>query len=197
MAEKDGYSQKIILIGDGGTGKTSLVNQFVHRKFTGIYKTTVGVDITPYQVSVKDTGEYIRFILWDMSGQKHFARFRSRFYSGTSGAIIVYDLTNATSYRNVQTWVKECYDNCNRKIPIVIVGNKADLEELQIRHTKPPMSESGFPSLITSAKTYLNVKKSFFTLFEAIAKKSLVKKPDITTETTHVSYESQLDSEEK
>lgn len=197
MTEKDGYSQKIILIGDGGAGKTSLVNQFVHRKFSGIYKTTIGVDITPYQVNAEDTGENIRFILWDMSGQTHFARFRSRFYSGTSGAIIVYDLTNTTSYRNVQTWVKECYDNCNRKIPIVIVGNKADLNELKIRHTKPPMSESGFPSLITSAKTNLNVKTAFFTLFEAITKKTVTKKTDQTAKTTHVSYESQLDSEEK
>ena len=57
--EKSDYSLKIILIGDGGSGKTSLVNQFVHRKFSNIYKTTIGVDITPYKTTVKETGEYV------------------------------------------------------------------------------------------------------------------------------------------
>ena len=128
--EKSDYSLKIILIGDGGSGKTSLVNQFVHRKFSNIYKTTIGVDITPYKTTVKETGEYVRFVLWDMSGQTHFEKFRARFYAGSSGAIIVYDLTNAMSYRNVTQWIKECHDSCNKAIPITLVGNKADLDEI-------------------------------------------------------------------
>jgi small GTP-binding protein len=197
MVEKDGYSRKIILIGDGGVGKTSLVNQFVHKKFSSLFKTTIGVDITPYQVNVEKTGVSIRFMLWDLSGQRVFARFRSRFYAGTSGAIIVYDLANAPSYRNVPTWVKECHDNCNRKVPVIIVGNKADLKELQIRHTKPPMSESGYPSIITSAKTNLNVDEAFFSLFETIVNEKLTKKPDQSIKTTHVSYDTTLDSGEE
>ncbi|MFX0087909.1 MAG: Rab family GTPase [Candidatus Hodarchaeota archaeon] len=194
MTEKDGYSLKIILIGDGGAGKTSLINQFVHKKFSSIYKTTIGVDITPYQVDVEKSGESIRFMLWDLSGQRHFARFRSRFYAGTSGALVVYDLTNAPSYLNVPIWVKECHDNTSRKVPVIIVGNKADLTDLQIHQTKPPMSESGYPSLVTSAKTNLNVDEAFFVLFEKIVDRKLVKKPDQSIKTTHVSYDPSLDS---
>ncbi len=181
------YSVKIILIGDGGTGKTSLVNQFVHRKFSSIYKTTIGVDITPCQTFVKETGENVRFVLWDMSGQTHFAKFRTRFYTGTSGALVVYDLTNATSYRNVLSWVKECHNSCNKAVPITLVGNKADLDELQILHTQPPLPE--YPMVITSAKNSWNVDKAFFSLFETITGKNLVKKEEQLAETTHVPFE--------
>ncbi|MFW9904972.1 MAG: Rab family GTPase [Candidatus Thorarchaeota archaeon] len=184
--EKTDYSLKVILIGDGGTGKTSLVNQFVHRKFTSIYKTTIGVDITPYKTAVKETGENARFVLWDMSGQTHFEKFRSRFYTGSSGALVVYDLTNAQSYRNVGQWIKECQNSCNKAIPITLVGNKADLDELQILHAKPPMLD--YPTVITSAKNNWNVEKAFFSLFERILGHSLVKQEVQEEETTHLSF---------
>ncbi len=190
MTQKNGYSRKIILIGDGGAGKTSLVNQFVHRKFSSIYKTTIGVDITPYQASVEETGENVRFVLWDMSGQTHFARFRSRFYTGTSGALVVYDLTNAASYRNIQNWIKECHDSCKRKIPIILIGNKADLDELQMIQKKPPASETGYPTIIASAKKDWNVDKAFFYLFDKIVPKPLKKMLNQSTKTTHLSYKS-------
>ena len=185
-AEKTDYSLKVILIGDGGTGKTSLVNQFVHRKFSSIYKTTIGVDITPYKTAVKETGESVRFVLWDMSGQTHFEKFRSRFYTGSSGALIVYDLTNAMSYRNVMQWIKECHNSCNKAIPITLVGNKADLDELQILHAKPPMPD--YPTVIASAKNNWNVEKAFFSLFETILGQNLVKEEEQEAETTHLSF---------
>ncbi len=184
--ERTDYSMKIILIGDGGTGKTSLVNQFVHRKFSSIYKTTIGVDITPYETTVKETGENVRFVLWDMSGQTHFEKFRSRFYTGTSGAIVVYDLTNAVSYRNVTQWIKECHNSCNKAVPVTLVGNKADLDELQILHAKPPIPD--YPTIITSAKNNWNVEKVFFSLFETILGQNLEKKEDQEVETTHLSF---------
>lgn len=192
--EKEGFSVKVILIGDGGTGKTSLVNRFVHRKFSRLYKTTIGVDITPYQASLKDTGELVRFVLWDMSGQTHFERFRARFYTGTSGALVVYDLTSASSYRNVQSWIKECTNNCRKTVPMLIVGNKADLEDLRIQHTRPFSSESSLPTINTSAKENWNVDKAFFSLFEAIVGKSLERIKELKPITAHVSYESENNS---
>lgn len=186
MEEKTEYSLKVILIGDGGTGKTSLVNQFVHRKFSSIYKTTIGVDITPYETTVKETGENVRFVLWDMSGQTHFEKFRSRFFTGSSGALIVFDLTNVKSYRNIAQWIKECHNSCNKTIPITLVGNKADLDELQILHAKPSMPE--YPTVITSAKNNWNVEKAFFSLFESILGQNLEKKEDQEAETTHLSF---------
>ncbi|MHA1973037.1 MAG: GTP-binding protein [Candidatus Hodarchaeales archaeon] len=184
--ENKSRALKIVLVGDGGTGKTSLVNQFVHKKFSSIYKTTIGVDITPYIVTEeKNPSNSIRFVLWDMSGQTHFERFRTKFYSGTSGAILVYDLTSASSYRNVERWIKELHEHC-RKIPIIIAGNKADLDELQIMHNTPPVK--GFPQVITSAKKNWNVDKTFLSLFETIVKKKLIKHKEQELKTTHVSY---------
>jgi small GTP-binding protein len=191
---KEGYSVKVILIGDGGTGKTSLVNRFVHRKFSRLYKTTIGVDITPLRARIKDTGEVIRFVLWDMSGQTHFERFRTRFYTGTSGALVVYDLTSANSYRTIPSWIKECNDNCRKIVPKIIVGNKADLKDLIIKQTRPPSSEPNIPTITTSAKENWNVDETFLSLFETITGKSLEKIEDHEPVTTHVSYNSKNDS---
>ncbi|MFX0170409.1 MAG: Rab family GTPase [Candidatus Hodarchaeota archaeon] len=191
---KEGYSVKVILIGDGGTGKTSLVNRFVHRKFSRLYKTTIGVDITPCRARIKDTGEVIRFVLWDMSGQTHFERFRTRFYTGTSGALVVYDLTSANSYRTIPSWIKECNDNCRKIVPKMIVGNKADLKDLIIKQTRPPSSELKIPTTTTSAKENWNVDEVFLSLFEVITGKSLEKIEDHEPVTTHVSYDSKNDS---
>ena len=181
-----GKSLKIILIGDGGAGKTSLVNRFVHKTFSSIYKTTIGVDISPFNAITTKSKKSIRFVLWDMSGQTHFKRFRSRFYSGTSGAIIVFDLTNASSYRNVQTWVKECLDNIHKSIPMIILGNKADLTELLIIH--PRSDYPNIPLFRTSAKNGENVEKAFLSLFEAVIRESLEKERLLAEQSTHIPY---------
>lgn len=184
----NGKSLKVIIIGDGGAGKTSLVNRFIHRKFSSIYKTTIGVDISPFNTVTKSPQEKsIRFVLWDMSGQSHFKRFRSRFYSGTSGAIVVYDLTNATSYRNVPAWLKECQENIRKPIPIMIIGNKSDLTELRIE--TPRSMEHGFPVHYTSAKSGDEVDKSFMSLFEEIVEEPLDKVESGPSKTTHISYD--------
>jgi small GTP-binding protein len=181
-----GKSLKVILIGDGGAGKTSLVNRFIHKTFSSIYKTTIGVDISPFNTVSVNSKKSIRFVLWDMSGQTHFKRFRSRFYSGTSGAIIVYDLTNASSYRNVQTWVKECQDNIHKPIPMIILGNKADLNELLIDH--PRSDHPNIETYTTSAKNGENVKKAFFSLFESIIGEKLEKEDLPAEKSTHIPY---------
>ena len=181
-----GKSLKVILIGDGGAGKTSLVNRFIHKSFSSIYKTTIGVDISPFNTITAKTKKTIRFVLWDMSGQTHFKRFRARFYSGTSGAIIVYDLTNASSYRNVQAWVKECQDNIHKPVPMIILGNKADLNELLIDH--PRSDYPNIPFFQTSAKNGNNVDKAFFSLFESVVGEKLEKEDLSVEKSTHIPY---------
>ncbi|MHA2054936.1 MAG: Rab family GTPase [Candidatus Hodarchaeales archaeon] len=188
-ASSNSKSLKVIIIGDGGTGKTSLVNRFIHRKFSSIYKTTIGVDISPFNTVTKGPQEKsIRFVLWDMSGQTHFKRFRTRFYSGTSGAIVVYDLTKVTSYRNVNSWIKECQENVRKPIPIIIIGNKSDLTELRVE--TPRSMEHGFPVYNTSAKNGTEVDNSFMSLFEEIVEEPLEKIDDEPRKTTHISYDS-------
>lgn len=191
---QESKSLKVILIGDGGTGKTSLANRFIHKKFSSIYKTTIGVDISPFNTVSKRTQKPIRFVLWDLSGQTHFKRFRTRFYSGTSGAIVVYDLSNASSYRNVQSWIKECQDNIHKPIPTVLLGNKSDLSDLVVE--RPRSEYPDIPNFLTSAKTGENVEAAFFSLFEAITEEPLEKGKQQVEKTTHVSYNNE-DSSKK
>ena len=169
---QESKSLKVILIGDGGTGKTSLANRFIHKTFSSIYKTTIGVDISPFNTVARRTQRPIRFVLWDMSGQTHFKRFRARFYSGTSGAIVVYDLSNAQSYRNVQSWIKECHDNIHKPIPLILLGNKSDLTDQRAIPTErgkelsTKIKASHF--IETSAKFGENIEEAFSLLVNQI-----------------------------
>ena len=85
--------KKILLLGDGAVGKTSLVHRFGEGVFEERYKATIGVDIFSKSVTT-DSGSAIELQLWDLSGQAHFSAVRSKFYNKADGALLVFDLTN-------------------------------------------------------------------------------------------------------
>jgi len=162
---------KIVLIGDGGVGKTTLRRRWMGEGFITSYILTVGADfavktlITPY-------GHEVKFQIWDLGGQPHFKEVRKTFYAGTTGALVVYDVTNRKSYNNVFGWIEEMLKHVNKKIPIVLVGNKIDLRnntpdaittEEGIKLRRKIIEKYGLKVLFieTSAKTGENVDKAF------------------------------------
>ena len=123
---------KILLLGDGAVGKTSLILNFVHGMFRESYKATIGIDIYRKEIylsSIKKTYADIKFFLqlWDISGQKSFELIRKKFYGGAAGSIIVFDKTNPKSFENVNMWKDELKEYCDKEVPFVIAGNKSDL----------------------------------------------------------------------
>ncbi|TFF90576.1 MAG: GTP-binding protein [Promethearchaeota archaeon] len=125
------YRFKFIIIGDHEVGKTSIVRRFVENKFTKDYRATIGLNIMSHKYEFY--GNQIQFSLWDIGAQSFFKRFRKTYYTGAQAAFIVFDVTNRESFENIQTW----YDEVNqfldlKKLPIVIVGNKVDLENQRI-----------------------------------------------------------------
>ncbi len=121
MAQK---SRKILLLGDGAVGKTSLVRRFVEQRFDDEYIATIGVNVK--KKSLPDLG--VKLMLWDMYGQKMNKDLHSSHYSGADGAIIVYDLTRYDTFLNLASWINEVF-SVTGKIPFVILGNKLDLIE--------------------------------------------------------------------
>ena len=97
--------KKILLLGDGAVGKTSLVHRFVEGVFKEQYKATIGVDI--FQKVVNTPAGECELQIWDLSGQSHFSAVRSKFYSKAEGALLVFDLTNADTFNNLESWVSE------------------------------------------------------------------------------------------
>ncbi len=125
---KDMVLSKIIMLGDAAVGKTSLVNRFVHRHFKGSYRATLGLDLMFRDVRIHEKAT-VRLQLWDVAGQAQFRSMRKRFYTGTAGAVLVFDVTRPNTFQNLDSWVKELKENVG-DIPIAMVGNKADLTNM-------------------------------------------------------------------
>lgn len=124
-------SSKVIVLGDGAVGKTSIVHRYVTDKFQKRYTATIGVDILNKTVKIsKDVSEYeVNLNLWDIGGQDSFKLVRGKFYKQAIAALLIFDLTNKKSFDNLNEWVKEALSNVEQQIPFVMVGNKLDLTD--------------------------------------------------------------------
>jgi len=129
---------KLVLLGDPGVGKTSLISQFVHARFRHSYQLTVGLDISSKQVQLDD-GRTVTLSINDIGGQARFAAIRHMFFKGAHLAMFVYDVTRAETLENIQDpWFKELMEFCHQPdstksaIKAILVGNKTDLEDYRM-----------------------------------------------------------------
>uniref|UniRef100_A0A8C6PJH6 RAB35, member RAS onco family n=1 Tax=Nothobranchius furzeri TaxID=105023 RepID=A0A8C6PJH6_NOTFU len=111
MARDYDYLFKLLIIGDSGVGKSSLLLRFADNTFSGSYITTIGVDFKIRTVELN--GEKVKLQIWDTAGQERFRTITSTYYRGTHGVIVVYDVTSAESFVNVKRWLHEINQNCD------------------------------------------------------------------------------------
>jgi len=159
---------KIVLAGDEGVGKTSLINRFVKGYFTEDYKATIGVNIYTKQLVINNNAE-ANLQIWDVAGQTSFRKFRQRFFSGARGAFLVFDLTVPKSLDSLHaSWIEDIQNNAG-EIPLILIGNKVDLRESITVSRQDIMEFLKHHSLvedhfITSALTGENVENAFHKL---------------------------------
>ncbi|AYU78017.1 rab7 GTP binding protein, putative [Leishmania donovani] len=117
---------KIIILGDSGVGKTSLMHQYVNHIFDNRYKATIGADFLSKDVEVN--GRVVTLQIWDTAGQERFQSLGSAFYRGADACILVFDVTQQESFAHVGSWLEEFSIQAGRR-DSVLVGNKTDLED--------------------------------------------------------------------
>ncbi len=165
------YSYKVIAIGDSATGKTAIKVRFSDNYFKKDLKTTLGVDFGSKTITCEydgvdslfsDTYRFqVKMNIWDAAGQKHYDKIRPMYYRGAKGALLVYDVNNPISFKNLKSWLKELKENTNEKIPVILIGNKIDLErKVPIEKAKTYAESHGFDFIETSAKTGANVQEA-------------------------------------
>lgn len=172
---------KIVLIGDGGVGKTAIRERYLGRGFKAQYLLTIGADFAMRDDTI--SGESIRYQIWDLAGQQRFDAVREVYYKGSVGALLVYDVTRPDSYFNTPKWINELWTNNGRgRVPIVVVANKIDMRELSDDTVSPEQGRvftdrltkltkpEGFDChyIETSAKTGVNIQASFTLLGDNI-----------------------------
>ena len=173
---------KVCLLGDGAVGKTSIKNRYLGKTFGNNYIPTLGADLSIKSITVHTElfgPKDIRFQIWDLAGQQRFDIVREVYYRGSSGALLVFDVSNPGSFENLPSWLNELTkNNYNRIVPLVLIGNKTDLRgstpclppAAGEQYAASLTSWTGFevPYLETSAKTGLNVEEAFTLLSKQI-----------------------------
>ena len=127
-------SFKIIVIGNSGVGKSSLSIQAARHTFAENYFATVGVEF--FTMNIKLENKVIKLQIWDTCGQEIYRSLISNFYRNSSLAIIVYSITDASSFESIDTWLKELKSNSSPDIKVFLIGNKVDLEKQRVISTE-------------------------------------------------------------
>lgn len=159
----DDYSHlfKLLLIGDSGVGKSSLLLRFADNSYTGNYITTIGVDFKIRTITIDN--QRVKLQIWDTAGQERFRTITSTYYRGTHGVVVVYDVTNANTFKSIQRWLIEIDQYCS-SVSKILVGNKNDDESRKVVSTDEAgnLAQSyGIELVETSAKDDINVEDVF------------------------------------
>ncbi|XP_012274939.1 ras-related protein Rab-37 isoform X2 [Orussus abietinus] len=173
--KEDGFVHKTILLGDSGVGKTSLLVQFDTGKFQqGNFAATVGIGFTNKVIVVDDAK--IKLQIWDTAGQERFRSVTHAYYRGAHALLLLYDVTNKTSFDNIRAWLGEIREYAHEDVVIILLGNKCDCgsERAVKREDGERLArEYSVPFMETSAKTGLNVELAFTAVArELMARKS-------------------------
>ena len=163
---------KVVIVGDQFVGKTNIMSKYLKNQFHEDSKTTVGVEFGSKEFNFENHA--IKAQIWDTAGQERYRAITSAYYKGAKGAFIVYDITNKTSFESIDKWISDVRTTADKKLTLVVIGNKCDLEEQrkvtkEEGETKAAELEVAF--METSALSGENVDKAFELMVHEIYKK--------------------------
>jgi len=165
------YLFKVVMIGDSGSGKSSVLLRFADNTFLDNIMSTIGVD---FKIRTLKIGEdNVKLQIWDTAGQERFKTITSSYYRGTHGVVLVYDVTNEETYQNIQKWLADVERSTDDSVFKILVGNKADLlDERQVpKQVAEDFAKSvQVPYIETSAKEATNIQFTFEELSRGMIK---------------------------
>ena len=154
------YKFKVCLFGPGDVGKTSLLIRYIKDYFNPDLKQTIGSNFLIKDVEIDNTN--VRLLLWDIGGQEQFAKLRTIYFKGSNAAFGVYDVTSPQSLLKLPGWVSSIKKTVKKTIPMIIVGNKIDLErQIEVQEAEDLAKRLNCDYLETSAKTGEKVELAF------------------------------------
>ena len=163
-------SFKVVLVGESGVGKTSIITQYIDQTFQKDLQSTTGGTFSTKSVEC-DGGKILKFEIWDTAGQEKYRSLTTMFYKDANAAILVYDVTRLESFEEIKNyWAKQIKESAPENIILVVAGNKADLIEKEVvdeGEARNFANELNAIYVSTSAKNSDGINE----LFEEIAKK--------------------------
>ena len=153
---------KLFLIGDSGIGKTCMMFRFCNDFFQTAFIPTIGIDFRIKTVLLRN--KRIKLQIWDTAGQERFDTMTTSCYRGAMGIILVYDITNYTSFNNIPKWLKAIQEHANEDVEKMLIGNRSDKEDERVipkERGEVIAKENNILFFETSAKTGVNIDYAF------------------------------------
>lgn len=184
---------KICIFGDGGVGKTTLVNKYL----TGVFKadTTITIGVDFHIKTLEMNGLKVRLQIWDFAGEERFRFLLPGYVRGSAGGIFMYDITRFASLKNINGWLQVLNTDIQKTpqlIPILLVGGKTDLEEYRTVSTKDALdiaksfNLNGF--IECSAKNGENIDVIFETIANVMLERAGLIQPNEDYNKIKISY---------
>ncbi|XP_065919899.1 ras-related protein Rab-13-like [Dysidea avara] len=165
------YLFKVVLCGDCGVGKTSMLCRFISDRMDHAYIATLGVDFKLTTLEMK--GKTIKLQIWDTAGQERFKVLTTQYYRRAQGILLVYDITNEQSFENTANWLQMIQENAMSDVKMMLIANKTDVSnsrKVTTHQGKQLAKDYGMGFLETSAHTAENLSEAFSTVTESILK---------------------------
>jgi len=169
---------KVVIVGDPGTGKSSILLRFSDNTFTNSYISTIGVDFKVRTLVIND--QLYKIQIWDTAGQERFKSIITAYYRGAHAVVYVYDVTDRGSFNNLDKWIKDvqkktfCTETNSSDLSELIVGNKIDSDERSVTHTEAEKyaKDRDIDYVEVSARTGSCIESSFIKLIHMILEKN-------------------------
>ncbi len=162
LEKSETFLFKYIIIGDSFVGKSKILLRYTNNTYNENFVITIGAEFGAKTINID--GQEIRIQIWDTAGMENFKSITRSYYKNSICALIVYDISNKDSFKNVLNWIEDCKVFSPKNILLVLIGNKCDLEEkrqVSIEEGKKVAEENDMIFFETSAKDNINIDEVF------------------------------------
>ena len=165
VEEEYDFIFKVLLLGNSDVGKSSLLLRYVDSVWNDAFVPTIGVDFKVKTLTINE--KKVKMQIWDTAGQERFRTVVATYFRGAHGILLLYDVTNKDSFKNLESWLIEIEKNAKEKVLKILIGNKCDLTDdrgISTEEGKAFALRNGMEFMETSAKMNTNVTEAFETL---------------------------------
>uniref|UniRef100_A0A7S2RB79 Uncharacterized protein n=1 Tax=Rhizochromulina marina TaxID=1034831 RepID=A0A7S2RB79_9STRA len=169
---------KLLMIGDSGVGKTCLLLRYANDSFSPTFITTIGIDFKIKNIELDN--KRIKLQIWDTAGQERFRTITTSYFRGAQGILLVYDVTDRTSFTSIRNWVSQIQQHADVHVNKILIGNKCDMEDqrmVSFDEGKKLAQEYGIQFFETSAKNDIEVDSGFVAIAREVKNRLIADGP--------------------
>ena len=167
MDEYD-YLVKIIIVGDSGVGKSTILGRYCDGVYMENYISTIGVDFKFKNLKICD--KLAKLQIWDTAGQERFRTVTSSFYRGAHAVLLVFNLIDIDSFNNLPYWLQNIQKNMGPNYKIILLGNKSDIipQKISQEMIDEFVKKHGLSYIPISAKDNINIEDAFIKIVKRV-----------------------------